>query len=272
MGQWRAGSARRMPTGSLASIEELTAIKRQPGGAQQPRARRQLPAPDRAGDGLHEMLGFDAGGARWPAAVVRRVSDSNPANLKAEFYLPTAVNALIREKQARVKVLPTESHWFGVNTREDRPVVIENIRALVRAGEYPPRLLGLNCLMRRTLVSDPPAQRGAKLGLTHAMLLRLAPIVAVLFVSLLSEAVNAQTELPRSNCTWHGFPALPDAEGVREARSPSPQPSPSGRGRTLDSQIGEPPATLGLFESRARRLPSPLRRDSPRTILTRLHP
>ena len=64
----------------------------------------------------------------------------NAANLKAEFYLPTAVDALIRGVQARVKVLPTESQWFGVTYREDRPVVIENIRALVRAGEYPQRL------------------------------------------------------------------------------------------------------------------------------------
>ena len=64
----------------------------------------------------------------------------NAANLKAEFYLPTAVDALVREGQARVKVLPTKSHWFGVTYREDRPYVIENIRALVHAGEYPPRL------------------------------------------------------------------------------------------------------------------------------------
>ena len=52
------------------------------------------------------------------------------------------MDALIREGQARVKVLPTESNWFGVTYREDRAYVIENIQALVRAGEYPPRLWG----------------------------------------------------------------------------------------------------------------------------------
>jgi hypothetical protein len=66
--------------------------------------------------------------------------DRNPANPKAEFYLPTAVNALIRERRARVKVLPTPCPWFGVTYREDRAVVTESIRALVRAGEYPERL------------------------------------------------------------------------------------------------------------------------------------
>jgi hypothetical protein len=39
-----------------------------------------------------------------------------------------------------VQVLPTPSHWFGVTYREDRPVVMESIRALVRAGAYPERL------------------------------------------------------------------------------------------------------------------------------------
>ena len=33
--------------------------------------------------------------------------ERNQANLKAEFYLPTAVNTLIQERRARVKVLPT---------------------------------------------------------------------------------------------------------------------------------------------------------------------
>ena len=41
--------------------------------------------------------------------------DRNPANPKAEFYLPTAVNVLIQEGRARVKVLPTPCHWFRRN-------------------------------------------------------------------------------------------------------------------------------------------------------------
>jgi hypothetical protein len=66
--------------------------------------------------------------------------DRNEGNLKAEFYLPTAINSLIREGRARVRVLPTPCPWFGVTYREDRPVVVESIRALIRAGEYPERL------------------------------------------------------------------------------------------------------------------------------------
>ena len=66
--------------------------------------------------------------------------DHNEGSLKAEFYLPTAINSLMREGRARVQVLPTPCRWFGVTYREDRPVVVESIRALIRAGEYPERL------------------------------------------------------------------------------------------------------------------------------------
>jgi len=39
-----------------------------------------------------------------------------------------------------VKVLPAEGSWFGVTYREDRPRVVESIRALVAAGAYPEKL------------------------------------------------------------------------------------------------------------------------------------
>lgn len=59
---------------------------------------------------------------------------------KAEFFIPTAVNALVARKQARVKVLRTPDSWFGITYREDRPRVSESIRRLVQQGEYPERL------------------------------------------------------------------------------------------------------------------------------------
>lgn len=59
---------------------------------------------------------------------------------KAEFYLPAAVSAMINVDQARVRVLPTESAWFGVTYREDKPRVQAAIAELVQRGEYPERL------------------------------------------------------------------------------------------------------------------------------------
>jgi UTP-glucose-1-phosphate uridylyltransferase len=62
------------------------------------------------------------------------------ADEKAEFYIPSVVNTLIRIEKKRVDVLPTRSTWFGVTYREDRPFVVEGINQLVRNGEYPKRL------------------------------------------------------------------------------------------------------------------------------------
>lgn len=60
--------------------------------------------------------------------------------LKSESYLPTAVNALVQAGQARVRVLTSPSAWFGVTYREDRPRVVDSIRKLIDAGDYPESL------------------------------------------------------------------------------------------------------------------------------------
>ena len=59
---------------------------------------------------------------------------------KAEFYLPTAVSGMIAGREATVRVRPTESTWFGVTYREDKPRVVAAIAELVRAGQYPAKL------------------------------------------------------------------------------------------------------------------------------------
>lgn len=60
--------------------------------------------------------------------------------MKAEFYLPAAVSTMIACKEANVTVLPTESAWFGVTYREDKPRVSAAIGELVRTGKYPATL------------------------------------------------------------------------------------------------------------------------------------
>lgn len=59
---------------------------------------------------------------------------------KAEFYIPTLVNDLIRERKASVKILGSRDSWFGMTYREDRERVVRNIRELVTQGIYPERL------------------------------------------------------------------------------------------------------------------------------------
>jgi NDP-sugar pyrophosphorylase family protein len=61
-------------------------------------------------------------------------------NLKAEFYIPSMVNDLIGDGRASMRVLATDSQWFGVTYKEDKPDVEARIRALIAQGVYPERL------------------------------------------------------------------------------------------------------------------------------------
>jgi NDP-sugar pyrophosphorylase family protein len=56
---------------------------------------------------------------------------------KAENYIPTVVDALIRNGKADCSVLDTTSHWFGVTYPNDKQHVVASIRKLIETGEYP---------------------------------------------------------------------------------------------------------------------------------------
>ena len=66
--------------------------------------------------------------------------ESSGGDLKAECYLPSAVNELVLSGQARVKVLPTNDPWFGITYSADRNRVVESISRLIASGSYPERL------------------------------------------------------------------------------------------------------------------------------------
>ncbi len=79
---------------------------------------------------------FDELEHRFPAWLAE-----NGAKEKSEWYIPFVVDELIHEGKATCRVLPTDSNWFGVTYREDKPFVMGEIKKLVDAGEYPPSLL-----------------------------------------------------------------------------------------------------------------------------------
>jgi NDP-sugar pyrophosphorylase family protein len=59
---------------------------------------------------------------------------------KSELLLPSVVDGLIKDHKARVKVLRSPGAWFGVTYPEDKPRVMDNIRALIDRGIYPASL------------------------------------------------------------------------------------------------------------------------------------
>lgn len=74
------------------------------------------------------------------AAMFVEFALANKDNPKAEFFIPLVAEKLINEGKATFKVLPTDSKWFGVTYKEDKPIVQASIDALVSAGVYPSSL------------------------------------------------------------------------------------------------------------------------------------
>lgn len=62
----------------------------------------------------------------------------NPENSeKNEIYLPVLLGDLIKKGEASVQVIPTNSNWFGMTYKEDRPLVKNAFNQLIADGVYP---------------------------------------------------------------------------------------------------------------------------------------
>ncbi len=121
-------------------VEHLKLVKAANGGARDddPNATlRDFPGDARVSMNLWGFTPdlFDALEARFPAWLA-----ANATREKSEWYIPFVVDEMIHEGAATVSVLPTDSSWFGVTYREDRPFVTASIRKLVDEGVYPARL------------------------------------------------------------------------------------------------------------------------------------
>lgn len=57
--------------------------------------------------------------------------------LKAEYFLPSVVDNLIKTGNVDVKVLSTTDKWYGVTYKEDKPIVKKSIGDMVLAKKYP---------------------------------------------------------------------------------------------------------------------------------------
>ena len=66
--------------------------------------------------------------------------ENNTTNLKAEFYLPLIVNKMLASKKATVKVLQSDSKWFGVTYSDDKEKAQKEINKLKKNGVYPTKL------------------------------------------------------------------------------------------------------------------------------------
>jgi hypothetical protein len=127
--------------GRLAGMEEVLKIERTAGG--------QIRHPDGAG-GWRSLSGDETVSMTFfgftPAffgqlrSLWAEFLDGYGRSETAEFYLPVAVGALVRERYAEVLLLQSDDAWFGMTYREDVPATRAALRELIARGVYPERL------------------------------------------------------------------------------------------------------------------------------------
>ena len=83
------------------------------------------------------MWGFTPEYFTYAEEAFKAFLTENSQELKAEFYIPTLVNDMIKSGKATCQVLDTTAKWFGVTYADDRQMVVDKIQALVDAGVYP---------------------------------------------------------------------------------------------------------------------------------------
>ena len=86
------------------------------------------------------MWGFTPEYFTYAEEAFKAFLTENAQELKAEFYIPTLVNDMIKAGKATCQVLDTTAKWFGVTYADDRQMVVDKIQALVDAGIYPNKL------------------------------------------------------------------------------------------------------------------------------------
>jgi len=75
--------------------------------------------------------------------LIQKLKDTFPIWLKeninvpkSEFLIPTVVDELVNKGVATMKILNTDSVWFGVTYKEDKPGVVKALKELVEKGVY----------------------------------------------------------------------------------------------------------------------------------------
>ena len=127
----------RVKDGMLDGVTEMTKLVKDGAAAVNEADGTRVPLDARVSMNL---WGFSAGLFGELERKFPEWLEENAGKEKSEWYIPFVVDELVKEGRADCAVLPTESRWFGVTYREDKPFVVGEIAKLVEEGEYPKRL------------------------------------------------------------------------------------------------------------------------------------
>lgn len=86
------------------------------------------------------MWGFKPNYFEHVGKILTHFINTQGQELKSEFFIPTIIDKLIHADILTVKMLRTNSSWFGVTYPEDKPMVQLSLKELIDKGEYPHNL------------------------------------------------------------------------------------------------------------------------------------
>lgn len=128
--------------GHLVSVTERTRIEKRDGGIAYLEEDSDWVSLDKDTLVSMNMWGFSNSilkeiKAGFPAFLDQGIQN-NP--LKCEYFLPSVVSKLLEEGKASVSVLSSKDKWYGVTYKEDKPVVVNALKAMKENGTYPKKL------------------------------------------------------------------------------------------------------------------------------------
>lgn len=122
--------------GDLTGMVEHTQIERTAAGIVDHGANGDEPLAEDTPVSMN-LFGFTPDYFAHSEAFFRSFLQESAGNLKAECYIPSMVNKLIADGTASVRVLRSPAQWFGVTYKEDKPLLVANLKKMIRAGIYP---------------------------------------------------------------------------------------------------------------------------------------
>ena len=83
------------------------------------------------------MWGFTPDYFEKSGKVFTEFLKQNINELKSEFYIPYAIDCMIKSGEGKCELLQTPTRWFGVTFQEDRPGVVAKFQEFADNGVYP---------------------------------------------------------------------------------------------------------------------------------------
>ncbi len=83
------------------------------------------------------MWGFTPDYFAKSAVIFEEFLEKNINEPKKEFYIPFAIDCMVKSGENTCEVLTSPSRWFGVTYKEDRPGVVAKFQEFVDKGIYP---------------------------------------------------------------------------------------------------------------------------------------